>query len=56
MDKIQRLRADYDALDKKLHKVIFSYNAFVAEQQAFNDGVAKNMEVIYNAFVKPAIY
>lgn len=55
MDKTQRLRADYDALDKKLHKVIFAYNKFVVEQEAFNNSVEKNMQVIYDAFVKPEL-
>lgn len=55
MDKIQRLRADIDVLDKKLHKTIFAYNTFVAEQQEYNRKIAANMEVIYNTFVKPEI-
>lgn len=55
MDKILRLREDIDALDKKLHKVALAYNAFVLEQQEFNEGVSRNMEVIYNTFVKPEL-
>ncbi len=54
-DKIQRLRQDIDALDKKLMNVANAYNRFVAEQEEFNAGVEKNMQVIYDAFVKPEI-
>ena len=55
MNKIERLRYDIDQLDKKLHKMIFAYNRFVLEQQDFNDKIGKNMETIYNAFVKPEL-
>ena len=54
-DKIKRLREDIDALDKKLMSIINAHNRFVAEQQEFNNGVEKNRQVIYDAFVKPEI-
>jgi len=55
VDKIARLRYDIDQLDKRLQGVINAHNAFVAEQMVFNNGVEKNMQVIYDAFVKPQL-